>query len=233
MSLAPDEKYCSSCGDTVKKAAEWCPSCGVKNSAETQPAQHSHVYCESCGEQINPKAEICPSCGVRQQPASPTLGENETEGKAETDELSTGLGKLWYYTQWGLGIIFLLAAVGALTDPQGGIVSTIFAAMITAGIGLVCIPQVREGIDKKHPITMFGKVQSVHETRIHSPTELCSKCYGDIEQGVQKEFGTDFTVAGYVLYREVDGANAYCQECLKIEEGAVDLDSMFDEEVGM
>ena len=27
---APDEQYCSSCGEVVKKAAEICPHCGVR-----------------------------------------------------------------------------------------------------------------------------------------------------------------------------------------------------------
>lgn len=31
-SPGPDEEFCSSCGETVKKAAEICPECGVRLS---------------------------------------------------------------------------------------------------------------------------------------------------------------------------------------------------------
>lgn len=31
--LAPDEQYCSSCGEPIKKEAEICPHCGVRNKA--------------------------------------------------------------------------------------------------------------------------------------------------------------------------------------------------------
>ncbi|WP_220222400.1 hypothetical protein [Haloplanus salinus] len=33
--LAPDEVYCTSCGEPIKKEAEICPECGVKNKAGT------------------------------------------------------------------------------------------------------------------------------------------------------------------------------------------------------
>lgn len=34
-----DEKYCSSCGEIIKKAAEICPECGVRQSGATSSAQ--------------------------------------------------------------------------------------------------------------------------------------------------------------------------------------------------
>ena len=30
----PDEQYCSSCGEVIKKEAEICPDCGVRQSSE-------------------------------------------------------------------------------------------------------------------------------------------------------------------------------------------------------
>ncbi|WP_430504228.1 NINE protein [Haloparvum sp. PAK95] len=34
-SLAPDEQYCPSCGEPIKKAAEICPECGVRQQPPT------------------------------------------------------------------------------------------------------------------------------------------------------------------------------------------------------
>lgn len=34
-SLAPDEQYCPSCGEPIKKAAEICPECGVRQQPAT------------------------------------------------------------------------------------------------------------------------------------------------------------------------------------------------------
>lgn len=34
-SLAPDEQYCPSCGEPIKKAAEICPECGVRQEPAT------------------------------------------------------------------------------------------------------------------------------------------------------------------------------------------------------
>ena len=36
MILGADEQYCSSCGAVVKKTAELCPTCGVRQQSHTQ-----------------------------------------------------------------------------------------------------------------------------------------------------------------------------------------------------
>lgn len=36
LSLKADEMYCSSCGKPIKKAAEICPQCGVRQKASSQ-----------------------------------------------------------------------------------------------------------------------------------------------------------------------------------------------------
>lgn len=64
----PDEIYCRSCGEVIKRRAEICPECGVRNeAAEGTGGLHTmeHVYCRSCGDRIRREAEICPGCGVR------------------------------------------------------------------------------------------------------------------------------------------------------------------------
>jgi len=69
---AVDEKFCSSCGAIIKKEAEICPKCGVRQIALAVPSPVSKKkYCSSCGELILKEAEICPKCGVRQLYVNP------------------------------------------------------------------------------------------------------------------------------------------------------------------
>lgn len=63
----PDEIYCRSCGEVIKRRAEICPECGVRNEAAEGTGglrTMEHVYCRSCGDRIKRAAEICPGCGV-------------------------------------------------------------------------------------------------------------------------------------------------------------------------
>lgn len=68
----PDEIYCRTCGEPIKRAAEICPECGVRNegggagrgqSTFAGPSRET-IFCRSCGEEIMQRAEICPNCGV-------------------------------------------------------------------------------------------------------------------------------------------------------------------------
>lgn len=39
----PDEQFCSSCGEVVKKAAEICPECGVGQSGGTSSSSKDRI----------------------------------------------------------------------------------------------------------------------------------------------------------------------------------------------
>jgi len=78
--LGVDEKYCFSCGRTVKKAAEVCPFCGVRQPMEQVQPHASGMgqtaapvlssddkFCFSCGSTIKRAAAVCPKCGVNQR----------------------------------------------------------------------------------------------------------------------------------------------------------------------
>jgi rubredoxin len=59
-----DEKYCFSCGEVIKKEAQICMKCGVRQNARGGVGA-VNVYCASCGKTIKKEAAICPHCGVR------------------------------------------------------------------------------------------------------------------------------------------------------------------------
>ncbi|MEI0700836.1 TM2 domain-containing protein [Brachyspira intermedia] len=61
--LSFNEAYCHSCGKPIKKEAEICPFCGVKQREK----KVDEIYCRSCGKIIKKEAEICTFCGVRQK----------------------------------------------------------------------------------------------------------------------------------------------------------------------
>ena len=67
--IMADEKYCFSCGYTIKKAAEICPKCGV-NQGERSNTTAIDVFCTSCGKTIKKEAQTCPLCGVIQEGCS-------------------------------------------------------------------------------------------------------------------------------------------------------------------
>lgn len=115
MSIAPDEEFCASCGETVKERAELCPSCGINRSTSLDRSSRQNVFCTSCGEKIVAEAELCPSCGVRQTATS------ATGNKKSGSELS----EVFYYGQLALGGILLLAAIGSLIDTETSILSSI------------------------------------------------------------------------------------------------------------
>jgi RNA polymerase subunit RPABC4/transcription elongation factor Spt4 len=72
---ATDEKFCSTCGAIIKKEAEICPKCGVRQILQqipvVSPPVSTEKYCSSCGAKILKEAEICPKCGVRQLYVNP------------------------------------------------------------------------------------------------------------------------------------------------------------------
>lgn len=211
MTLAHDEQYCSSCGEAIKKAADRCPECGVQNNKASTGSSQT-IFCESCGEEIKAQAEMCPSCGVRHQPSS--------GGSSEFD-----VDDILYYGQIILGGMFLLAAVGALSDPDTGLLSSLFTSLVMGALGLILLPPVRDRLDKRHPVTTFGWTQNVRDVSVSNPSEACSSCYDDVANGVRREYGSEFVVAGVTLTSQTKGGNMYCQSCLAVESSLDRVDS--------
>jgi TM2 domain-containing membrane protein YozV/predicted RNA-binding Zn-ribbon protein involved in translation (DUF1610 family) len=141
MEKAADEKFCSSCGAIIKKEAEICPKCGVRQMTPAAPSPtpiFNKKYCSSCGELILKNAEICPKCGVRQQNKidsevsaewltlfllSLFLGELGVD-RFYVGKIGTGILKL--ITAGGCGIWWLvdwiMIACGKFTDSKGNII---------------------------------------------------------------------------------------------------------------
>lgn len=202
MSLAPDEEYCSSCGDPVKQSAIICPNCGVDTDS-TSSDTATEVYCESCGESIKAQAKICPNCGVKHSGGS--------SGGIDIDS------EALYYVQIAFGALFLLAALGSLIDLSDGIITSVFLSLLYGAIGLVLLPPVRNNLEKRHPVSTFGWTETVDTTAVSNSHENCSVCFESIESGHKRAFGKEFVVFGITVFSNFEGENYYCNACLRDE----------------
>lgn len=76
MGKTVDTVYCESCGELIKRAAEICPECGVRNTAErpnsdgkwdssaSRPGSPSDLTCNSCERYTHePGSWYCQLCG--------------------------------------------------------------------------------------------------------------------------------------------------------------------------
>jgi len=54
------ENICISCGNSIKRNAKFCPTCGVKVKKKEQKK-----YCDKCGEEVRRDQKFCGRCGQR------------------------------------------------------------------------------------------------------------------------------------------------------------------------
>ncbi len=210
MTAAPDEEFCANCGELVKQQASLCPHCGTSREASVDRRTQQTVYCTACGEELVAEAELCPNCGVRQTPTA--------------DASSSDTSELLYYGQIALGGLLLLSALGSLTDPTMGLLSSLLSAIVLGGLGALTLPQVRDRLNKNHPVGTFGWVQVVDTTPATGTTEVCASCHGDVTQGVKREYGKAFVIAGVTVYATREGENYYCKTCDSAERAVEQFD---------
>ena len=111
-----DEKYCASCGKVLHMSADFCPSCGAKQTAHTsvapQPNSQSvkgmdQKYCASCASVMHQSATQCPKCGATQA----SHGSINSKSKVAGALLAFFLGGLgahkFYFGRIGLGLLYL------------------------------------------------------------------------------------------------------------------------------
>lgn len=81
-----DEVYCRSCGDIIKKRAEICPECGVKNHFHELSRNNSNTQTNS-GVEINVGTDDV--TGDKNNTTS-----NKHQSKTITDSVSSGIGSI-------------------------------------------------------------------------------------------------------------------------------------------
>lgn len=195
----PDEQFCRFCGTVIKKEAEICPDCGVRPGTPVEESA-STTYCSACGNSIHNEAELCPNCGnrINQAPWSGWSGDGrDTKWKIQT----------------GLGIVFLLAAVGTLTN-GGSLLASIGESMLYGSIGMLLLPQVRERVSVSYPVTTLGRYRSVDELAVENQESMCSVCRSRVEDGVQRAYSEEFVVFGVSTVTLEKGENYYCNDCI-------------------
>jgi hypothetical protein len=99
----------------------------------------------------------------------------------------------------------------------------VFGAPVLLG-GLYLFPPTRRRIERRHPVTRFGTVQSTDETVVQSPDKPCVGCGRTIDTGVRRTYREEKAVAGIPILTVRDGENHYCESCsyLGPESGAGD-----------
>ena len=144
----PDEIYCSSCGEPIKKEAEICPHCGVRQD-ESQQSEGSEtsdkkekkpdeIYCSSCGEPIKKEAEICPHCGVPQKGTQKVGSSTSQETNSRTYSPShdpsqyetTASNTWWYGLAVGLPLWLLFFAIAPSSGDATGPLATASAIIV-------------------------------------------------------------------------------------------------------
>jgi TM2 domain-containing membrane protein YozV len=135
---AADEAFCASCRAVIKKDAEICPHCGVRQKRQNSEVSVSgEAFCASCGAVIKKDAEICPHCGVRQKRQNSEvsakwltlmllslfLGELGVD-RFYVGKIGTGILKL--LTLGGCGVWWLIDLIlilsGKFTDEHGNVI---------------------------------------------------------------------------------------------------------------
>lgn len=115
---AADEVFCRSCGETIKKEAEICPNCGVRNAAY--------------------------EASKRQDPdSSLTAYSSQNSTDFNVDSFLDEYGSI---VAWILGILILLAGLGTLTEITNSFIRSILGGGILMATGAFTLPPVREEI---------------------------------------------------------------------------------------
>lgn len=185
----------------------------------TREKGFDEIFCRSCGETIKKRAEICPHCGVRNEERDRSNRKSKSRTEESdwfTDIDSPGTVKNGLLAlQWGLGILLILAGLGAFIS-GGSFIDWIISfvqGILFVAIGALLIPPVRERIHVEHSISTFGQVRSVDQEFIQDSSEPCNACYSNITEGVSRTYQEQFVLFGVPLFTLERGENNYCRNC--------------------
>jgi RNA polymerase subunit RPABC4/transcription elongation factor Spt4 len=185
-----DEVFCASCGEPIKKQAELCPHCGVRNQEtnRTSSVEIDESNLTSRFKEINQSTDV------------------------DIDELFRYGSKA---LAWVFGIFFVLGGLGMLFSGVGivGLIFSFVQGVIFIAIGAILLPPVRERITLEYPVTTVGWVRSTGEGIIRDVDEPCSVCYNSIDKGIARTYREQFVLFGAPLFTKDEGSNNYCQSC--------------------
>jgi len=122
----------------------------------------------------------------------------------ESDSTSTG--------RVVFGALLVLGGLGMIVSNPLDLSDWIVGVPILLG-GLYLFPPTRRRIERRHPVTQFGSVQSTDETVVQSPDKPCVACGRTIDTGVKRTYREEQAVAGIPILTVRDGENHYCESC--------------------
>lgn len=151
------------------------------------------------------------SVGDGRQPRPPGPGsasDNTTTGSDTTNAVLSYLagGLVGFLAIW-----FLFIGIVGTPAPVVGVLGVLFALG-----GLSILPPVRQRLDRRHPVTKFGRRKSVDHRVVH-PTEgyddPCVVCGRQGRSGLRRRRRDETVVAGVPLLTHKLDHNYYCEQC--------------------
>jgi hypothetical protein len=113
---------------------------------------------------------------------------------------------------------------GTIIEPEGSLYATIATTVIYAILALILLPPVRSRINKKYAFTRFGWQKFIEEQPVTDGSKLCDTCQQAVTDGVHREYGKDFVVAGFRIDSATEGENTYCRACRSVDHTIEDVE---------
>lgn len=125
----------------------------------------------------------------------------------------------------GLGGLGLVSVVGtAIGDPTNSdfiaLPLVLLFSLLLITFGVFVNPRFRRRLNRRQPITRFGRVQSVDRRVLHATegrSERCVECGTQMAEGLVRRYREAFVVAGVPVYTLSEGKNYYCPDCVTTE----------------
>lgn len=116
----PDEVYCRSCGDPIKKKAEICPSCGVANEYDGSQRSNSQTQKKSRDRSTSNDGQ-----NRNKRRSNKGRNRNTTASSSQHDPsiYSTTVTDKWYY---GVAVSILLWILGFAMPEGSGLAGAFF-----------------------------------------------------------------------------------------------------------
>lgn len=153
-------------------------------------------------------------------------------GQSKSFKLASTASKLLYgIAGWMLvglgtfGLVMTFLRILSDSAPVDPVLSAtvMLISMVFVLLGLFVNPRFRRRLDRRHPLTRFGRIQSVDERILHPAegrTVRCVSCGSRLNKGLVRRYREEVCIAGVPAVTRSDDCNHYCVECAATEFGS-------------